>query len=30
LAAANIEALAFNEVVIPALAIETVYCSITS
>ena len=29
-AAAKIEVLAFNEVVIPALAIETVYCSMTS
>lgn len=29
-AAANIEVLAFKVVVIPALAIETVYCSITS
>ena len=30
LAAAKIEVLAFNVVVIPALAIETVYCSMTS
>ncbi len=30
LAAAKIAVLAFNDVVIPALAIETVYCSITS
>jgi hypothetical protein len=29
-AAAKIEVLAFKEVVIPALAIDTVYCSITS
>jgi hypothetical protein len=30
LAAAKIEVLAFKDVVIPALAIDTVYCSITS